>query len=403
MGRGFRVGRLFGIEINIDWSWVFIFVLVAWNLTSVFGQFHPEWGLTLQISIAVLAALLFFASVLAHELAHSLTARAQGVPVRNITLFLFGGVSNIQRQPPSARAEFLITIVGPITSIALGIIFLVIANFTGGAANVSMTNPQQLIQQLDPFTTLLVWLGPVNILVGLFNMIPGFPLDGGRILRSIFWVATDNLRKATRWASWVGQGVAWLMIGAGIAMVFGVEIPFLGTGFVSGLWLAFIGWFLNSAAVQSYQQIVVQDILEGTQVKEMMRRNPPTVGPNQSVHSLVHDHIMGSDEHAFPVLEDDRLVGLVTLQDVREVQRDKWQQVTVAQIMTPTEELVTVASDEDASDAMTKLSHRDVRQLPVVENGKLVGVLRRRDIVQWMQLQSDQSGRQMPDFSGRSS
>ncbi|HEX6303024.1 MAG TPA: site-2 protease family protein [Anaerolineales bacterium] len=403
MGRGFRLGRIFSIEVNIDWSWVFIFVLVAWNLTSVFGQFHPEWGLTLQISIAVLAALLFFASVLAHELAHSLMAQAQGVPVRNITLFLFGGVSNIQRQPPSARAEFLITIVGPITSIVLGIIFLLIANLTGGAANVSVTNPQQLIQQLDPLTTLLAWLGPVNILVGLFNMIPGFPLDGGRILRSIFWVATDNLRKATRWASWVGQGVAWLMIGAGIAMVFGVQIPFLGTGFVSGLWLAFIGWFLNSAAVQSYQQIVVQDILEGTQVKEMMRRNPPTVSPNQSVHSLVHDHIMGSDEHAFPVLEDDKLVGLVTLQDVREVQRDKWQQVTVAQIMTPTEELATVAPEEDASDAMTKLSHRDVRQLPVVENGKLVGVLRRRDIVQWMQLQSDQSGRQMPDLSRRSS
>lgn len=402
MGRGFRVGRLFGIEINIDWSWVFIFVLVAWNLTSVFGQYHPEWGITLQISIAILAALLFFASVLAHELAHSLTAQAQGVPVRSITLFLFGGVSNIQRQPPSARAEFLITIVGPIISIVLGIIFILIANLTGGTLNVSVANPQEMIQQLDPITTLLVWLGPVNILVGLFNMIPGFPLDGGRILRSIFWVITDNLRQATRWASWVGQGVAWLMIGAGIAMVFGVQVPFFGTGLVNGLWLAFIGWFLNSAAVQSYQQIVVQDVLEGTKVKEMMRRNPPTVSPNQSVYSLVHDHIMGSDDHAFPVLEGDKLAGLVTLQDVREVQRDKWQQVTVAQIMTPSEELITADSEEDASDAMSKLSHRDVRQLPVLENGKLVGILRRRDIVQWMQLQSDESGRQMPGFSGSS-
>lgn len=402
MTRGFRIGRIFGIEINIDWSWIFIFVLVAWNLTIVFGQYHPEWELILQLGTAVLAALLFFASVLAHELAHSLMAQAQGVPVRNITLFLFGGVSNIQRQPPSARAEFLITIVGPITSIALGIIFILMANLMGGAINVSVTNPQELIQQLDPFTTLLVWLGPINILVGLFNMIPGFPLDGGRILRSIFWVITDNLRQATRWASWVGQGVAWLMIGAGIAMVFGVQIPFFGTGFVSGLWLAFIGWFLNSAAVQSYQQIMVQDVLEGTQVRDMMRTNPPTVNPNQSVYSLVHDHIMGSDEHAFPVLEGDKLVGLVTLQDVREVQRDKWQQINVAQIMTPAGELITVSSDEDASDAMTKLSRRDIRQLPVVENGNLVGVLRRRDIVRWMQLQSDQSGRQMPDFSGSS-
>jgi Zn-dependent protease/CBS domain-containing protein len=398
MDRGFHVGRIFGININVDWSWLLIFGLVAWNLSAVFGQYHSDWGPVLRWGIAIAAALLFFGSVLAHELAHSITARNQGIPVRSITLFLFGGVSNIQRNPSSPRAEFLITIVGPITSIVLGIIFVLLANVTAGSVQLSMSNPQQLISQLNPLTTLLIWLGPVNIIVGLFNMIPGFPLDGGRVLRSIFWVITDNLRQATRWASWIGQGVAWLMIGAGIAMAFGVRIPFFGQGLINGLWLAFIGWFLNSASIQSYHQILVQDVLEGVPVEKMMRKGAPTVSPNSSVNSLVHDHIMGTDDHSFPVLDEDELVGLVTLQDVREVSRDKWEQVTVRQIMTPRDQLVTATPDEDASDAMTELSQRDVRMLPVLDHGKLVGVLRRRDIVRWMQIQSDEysSGSQLP-------
>ena len=392
MDRGFRIGRIFDINIYIDWSWLFIFVLVAWNLTVVFGQFHPDWGFPLRAGVAVTAALLFFASVLAHELAHSLTARAQGVPVRSITLFLFGGVSNIQRHPPSAMAEFLIAIVGAITSIVLGIGFILLANATAAPVEIDVANPQQLIQQLDPLSTLLVWLGPVNILVGIFNMIPGFPLDGGRVLRSIFWVITGNLRRATRYASWIGQGVAWLMIGAGIAMAFGVRIPFLGEGLLNGLWLAFIGWFLNSAAVQSYQQIVVQDVLEGVPVSEMMRTNAPVVTPDITVGILVHEYIMGTDDHAFPVLEGDRLVGLVTLQDVRKVPRENWDQVRVREIMTPEDQLVKVAESADASEAVTKLSQRDVRQIPVVRNGNLVGVLRRQDFVRWMQLQSEETG-----------
>jgi predicted transcriptional regulator len=289
-------------------------------------------------------------------------------------------------------AEFLIAIVGPITSIVLGIGFILLANATAAPVEIDVANPQQLIQQLDPLSTLLVWLGPVNILVGIFNMIPGFPLDGGRVLRSIFWVITGNLRRATRYASWIGQGVAWLMIGAGIAMAFGVRIPFLGEGLLNGLWLAFIGWFLNSAAVQSYQQIVVQDVLEGVPVSEMMRTNAPVVTPDITVGILVHEYIMGTDDHAFPVLEGDRLVGLVTLQDVRKVPRENWDQVRVREIMTPEDQLVKVAESADASEAVTKLSQRDVRQIPVVRNGNLVGVLRRQDFVRWMQLQSEETG-----------
>jgi Zn-dependent protease/CBS domain-containing protein len=390
MRSGFKVADVFGIEIRIDWSWILIFLLVTWQLITVFGDVHPNWTNGLRWGIALAAALLFFASVLAHELAHSLTARAQGMPVRRITLFLFGGVSNLERHPPSPRAEFLITIVGPATSIVLGVIFLALGSLQAGSLSASMSNPTGALQQLGPLATLLFWLGPVNILVGIFNLIPGFPLDGGRVLRSILWAITDNLTQATRWASFIGQGVAWLFIAAGIAMAFGIRIPFFGQGLLSGLWLAFIGWFLNSASSQSYQQILVEDILEDVPVSRVMRKNPPTVPPTSSIYSLVHDHIMGTDDHSFPVVDDDgKLLGLVTLDDVREISRNKWQTTTIKQAMTPAEDLITISPDAQAHEALSKLRQRDVGQIPVLDNGELVGLIRRQDIVRYLQLQSD--------------
>lgn len=385
---GFSIGRIFGIEIRIDWSWLFIFVLVTWNLAAVFGQVHTDWGAGLTWGIAVVAALLFFASVLAHELAHSLVARAQGVPVRSITLFLFGGVSSIERDPSSARNEFVMAFVGPLTSIVIGIVLLLIAGAGAGPISASITDPTQTIARLNPLTTLLIWLGSLNVFVGFFNLIPGFPLDGGRVVRSILWAVTDNLRSATRWASGLGQLIAWLMIVAGIAMVFGVQIPFFGTG-LGGLWLAFIGWFLNTASAQSYRQLVIHDILEGVAVSRMMRSDPPTVAPNSSVSSLVHDYIMGHDDHAFPVTEDGRLVGLVTLEDVRHTSREAWEMTTVHEIMTPADKLVMVRPEEDAAEALSKLTERDVGQLPVTQDHQLLGLLRRQDLVNWLQLHSE--------------
>lgn len=390
MDKGFRVGKIFGININIDWSWLLIVLLITWNLATAFGETHSNWGLSLRWGTALAAALLFFASVLAHELAHSLMARAQGMSVRSITLFLFGGVSNIQRHPPSPRAEFLLTIVGPITSLVLGVIFIVLSGvgLSSAALGTVISDPKEAIAQLSPLTTLLLWLGPVNILVGVFNMIPGFPLDGGRIVRSIFWAITDNLRRATRWASWLGQAVAWGMITLGISMIFGLQFPIFGTGFVNGLWLTFIGWFLNSASAQSYQQVVVQDILEGVPVARLMRSDPPTVSPACSIIDLVHEHIMGTDDHAFPVMDDGRLVGLVTLDDMRQVSRDNWDTTTVREIMTPAAQLVATNPEEDAAEALNKLRQRDVRQLPVLREGSLAGWVRRRDIIRWLQLEA---------------
>jgi Zn-dependent protease/predicted transcriptional regulator len=388
MRSGFRVGRILGINIRIDWSWLLIFLLVTWNLSTAFGQFHSDWGPVLRWGIAVVAALLFFVTVLLHEMAHSLVAKARGVPVRSITLHLFGGVSNIQREPDSPRGEFWMAILGPITSLVIGGALVWVAG-AGVAPRVSLTDPAGMVGQLSPLLTLVLWLGSVNVMLGIFNLIPGFPLDGGRVLRSILWAATDNLRRATRWASWVGQGIAWLMITAGIAMVFGVRIPFFGTGLSNGLWLAFIGWFLNGASAQSYRKVVIQDILEDVPVSRMMRLNPPICSADCSVSRLVHDHIMQTDDQSFPILDNGRLVGLVTLDDVRGVSRDAWDTITVREIMTPVDQLVTVTPDEDAAEALNKLMGRDVRQLPVVRDGELTGLLRRRDIIKWLQLESE--------------
>lgn len=392
MHSGVPLGRIFGIKITLDWSWFFIFLLVTWNLTLAFRQFNRGWGMGLNLGVAILAALLFFVSVLIHEFAHSLVAKAQGLPVRNITLFLFGGVSNIEREPPSPRAEFLITIVGPISSFLLGILFLVLGSAAGGIGTAAaQTNPEALLAQLGPLTAVLLWLGSINILLAIFNMIPGFPLDGGRILRSILWAGTGNLRRATRWASYVGQAVAWLFIITGIAMVFGVTVPFFGTG-LSGLWLAFIGWFLNSAASQSYHQLVIQDMFEGMPVSRIARSDAPSVHADLPVSTLVHDWIMGTDDRAFPVMENDTLIGLVTITDVRKIGRDTWEHTTVREIMTPTEQLDFVSPQEDVADALHKFTQRDVSQMPVMQDGQFVGLLRRRDIARWIELQSDRVG-----------
>jgi Zn-dependent protease len=390
MRRGFRIGRIFGINIRIDWSWILIFLLISWSLSSEFGNIHQDWGIVLRWGTAVVAALLFFASVLAHELAHSLVAKSQGVPVRSITLFLFGGVSNIRREPSSPGGEFFMAILGPLTSFVVGFILIAAVGFSVGSL-MNLENISSDLSQLGPVTTLLLWLGSINITLGVFNLIPGFPLDGGRVLRSILWAIMDDLRRATRWASFVGQGIAWLMIMAGISMVFGMQIPYLGTGVANGVWLAFIGWFLNTASARSYRQVVIHDILEDVPVTRMMRQDPPTVPPDVSIDALIDDHIMKSDDQAFPVLDEaGNVLGIVTLDDVRTVSRDERSTTNIRQIMTPLDEMATLSPEDEASGALQKLVQRDVRQLPVLKDGQnLAGLLRRRDIIKWLQLESD--------------
>jgi Zn-dependent protease/predicted transcriptional regulator len=393
MHSGFGLGKIFGISIHVDWSWIFVFLLVTWNLAGgVFPSLHPNWGPGLNIAVGIAASLLFFLSILLHELAHSLVAKARGLPVRRITLFIFGGVSNIEREPTSPGTEFLMAIVGPLTSILLGVGFIWLGRQNIPAMTSALNDPMQLLRGLDPLSTMLLWLGPINILIGLFNLIPGFPLDGGRVLRSILWATMDNFRRATRWATAVGQAIGWLMVLAGIAMVFGAHLPILGTGITNGIWFAFIGWFLIHAASQSYQQVVVEDMLEGVPITRLMREPAPAVSPDLPISTLVYDHVMQGDERAFPVVENDRLVGVVYVENLRGVDRSAWDTTTVRQVMVPEQDLEVVTPREDAMDAFQKLAQKEMRQIPVVQNGKLIGMLRRRDILRWLQLHSEMIG-----------
>jgi Zn-dependent protease/predicted transcriptional regulator len=393
MRSGFRVARIFGINIYVDWSWILILLLVTWNLAgAVFPSLHSNWGPGVSIAMGVLASFLFFISILLHELAHSIVAKSHGLPVRRITLFFFGGVSNIEREPPSPKTEFLMAIVGPLTSIVLGLVFTWIGLRNIPQMTTVLDNPMQLLRGLGPFSTMLLWLGPINILIGLFNLIPGFPLDGGKILRSILWAISDNFRRATRWATAIGQGFGWVMILAGMAMISGATIPVLGTGFINGLWFAFIGWFLINAASQSYQQVVIEDMLEGVPVTRLMREPAPAVSPDLPVSTLVCDHVMQSKERAFPVEDNGHLVGIVYVENLRNVDRSAWDTTTVKAVMVPQNQLDSVTPRGDAMDAFQKLVNKEMRQVPVVQNGELVGMLRRRDILRWLKVRSDVMG-----------
>jgi CBS domain-containing protein len=295
-------------------------------------------------------------------------------------------VSNIEREPPSAGAEFFTAIVGPITSILLGIIFLVLVSVVTPVSMKDAEGALSAAARLGPLTTLLAWLGPINIMIGLFNMIPGFPLDGGRVLRSALWKVTGDLRTATRWASATGQGIGWLFIGGGIAMSFGAHLPFFGTGFISGLWLAFIGWFLHGAAVQAAARLALDDALAGMTVAQLMKQSVSVAAPDLSVAALVQEYIVPGDDRALPVVRDGVLLGLVSIADVRALRPDQWANTSVESIMSGVDALSVATPEEPLAKAFEQLSHRDIDQLPVVANGKLVGMLRRRDVTRWLEL-----------------
>lgn len=388
MRGGLRIGRLFGIDLTVDFTWGLIFLLMSWNLTAVFQTWHPTWSLGVCVLVAIVATLLFFGSVIAHELAHALVARSFGMRTRQIRLFLFGGVSDIEHEPDSAGAEFWMAIVGPLTSFGLAFLFFVV-----GGATVPMrpsfdpTNAFESLSHLSPLSTLLVWLAPVNLMVGAFNLIPGFPLDGGRVLRALLWKSTGDLDHATFAASIVGRTIGWCFIVAGIAMVFCARVPLLGQGAGSGLWLAFIGWFLSSAATESYQALQVQEIMAGVRVADLMRRSGYAVQPQASVGLVAVDWFMRSREHAFPVVDrDNRLVGLVSVGDLRKVPTTAWNETSVVEIMTPRSRLAVVTANDAAEQALAKLSELDVNQLPVMDGDVLVGILSRADIARWLEL-----------------
>ncbi len=385
---GFRIGKIFGINIHVDWSWLLIFALVSWSLSATFGQIHSGWSLEMRWGMAMLAAILFFASVLAHELAHSLAALARGVPVNSITLFLFGGVSNIQKEPASPAEELVITIVGPLTSLFIGAVFLVIG--AGGySLNETMLTASSLLSRLQPLNTILAWLGSVNIVVGFFNLIPAFPLDGGRIVRSLFWAVSGDVRGSTRWASLLGQGIGWAMIFGGMAMFFGISIPFFGSGVFNGVWLMFIGWFLNNAASAGYKHVVMQDMLVDVPVRNVMQTQIPVISSDLLLNDLMNRQLTQPEEQTMLVAEGQDVVGMVAMNDVQKSSKEIGKPVSVSDIMTPVSDLEYVTPDQDVAEAYDHLQMLDLRQIPVVLNNRIVGLLRRKDILRWLQFHSE--------------
>jgi Zn-dependent protease/predicted transcriptional regulator len=383
----FRLGRVFGIEIHVNWSWLFIFGLVSWSLSLTFGQIHNEWPLNMRWGMAMLAAFLFFCSVLAHELAHSLVALARGVPVANITLFMFGGASNMQREPSSPAEEMVITIVGPLMSLYLGAACLVIG--TGGAVvNAGSLTAPAILAQLAPVNATLAWLGSVNIMIGFFNLIPAFPLDGGRIVRSLIWAVLNDIRRSTRWATRLGQGIAWAMILIGVVMVFEVKLPFVGSDIFNGLWLIFIGIFLHSAASSSYRQTVMEDRLATVSVRSVMQTRVPVIPSSASLAELLDKNLAQPDGHAMFVMDSQDVVGMVALRDVRKSLMKQWSTATVRDIMTPLSDLLYVSADEDVAEALEQLQRLDMRHIPVRFNNRIVGLLHRKDVHHLLHLHS---------------
>jgi CBS domain-containing protein/Zn-dependent protease len=317
--------------------------------------------------------------------------------VRRITLFLFGGVSNIAREPPSPSAEAIMAIVGPLTSLLIGFGLVVI-----GGAMIGDVDEVEAARRLGPVLTLILWLGPLNVMIGLFNLLPGFPLDGGRILRALLWVLSGDLRRATRWASAVGQAVGWTFIALGLSMTFGLRVPFFGVGPMGGLWLIFIGWFLTVAARQSYANVYVEEALGGYRVRDLMRDAREILSPDDTLDAAVHERFLRSDARGFPVVVADRLVGLLAMEDVRRVASQDWAVTRVGEVMRPASALSVAHPDEPVSDAARALAELDVAQLPVIEppSGRLVGMLLSRDIARWIELtrRGPQQRGAPPDF-----
>lgn len=384
---GIRLGRIAGIQITADWSLAIIFILIAFSLAAgVFPYWHPRWSPLLAWGTAVGAAVLFLASILAHELSHALVGQLGGVRVDRITLFMLGGLAQMENEPPTWRAELAMAAVGPVTSVVLGLLFSWLAVLVAGPIRLTNGNLAQALASFSPLATLLFWLGPINILLGVFNLVPGFPLDGGRVLRALIWGVTGNLHNATRTASRAGRMVAWLLIGVGVLMLFGLYLPWLGGGLMNGLWLIFIGWFLNSAAVISYKQLLIKETLEHVPVSRLMHTRLVYVTPHTSVQQLMDDHMMSGEQHALPVEDRGRFLGLISMANLRKAERSAWRSTRACDIMTPAAKLTCATPGEDAAEALRDLARSRVKQLPVIDNGSLIGLLRREDLLRWLAL-----------------
>ena len=375
MKSSIRLGRVFGIEVGLHYSWFLIALLIVMSLSAQFQAEHSGWGPAVIWTTSLMTALLFFATLLAHELSHALVARSHGLTTRAITLFALGGVAQIEKEPEDPKTEFLVGIVGPFSSAVIGVISLGLAWAAGWHRN---STPE------TPIIAMLVWLGYINLMLAAFNMIPGFPLDGGRILRAIIWWSTKNGTRATQLAARTGQVVALGFIALGIFRFFA------GAGF-GGLWIAFIGWFLLQAAGSSYSTVTLTSNLKDVRVSDVMTHDCVAVDGNLNVQSFVEDHLLRSGRRCFVVEQNGEMTGLVTPHEIKNLEKARWPFTTLYDVMRPLNEVHTVTPSTPVMEALETMGRDDVNQLPVVSGNHLDGIVTRANVIQFLQTRAELS------------
>jgi Zn-dependent protease/CBS domain-containing protein len=360
-----KLGSVFGVPIGLNFSWFLTFGFVVLTLAvRVYPDVFPNSSTWLYWLMGVVSGVLFFASILTHEMAHSLIAKAYGIPVKGITLFIFGGVSQITREAARPLAEFIMAFAGPATSILLAGAFGLLWWLTGGAED-------------EPLPVMLEWLWLMNLFLGAFNLTPGFPMDGGRILRSALWGVTGNYRLSTHWASRIGQLMAYGLMLVGFAGMIRL-IPFLDP--VGSLWLIVLGMFLDSAARQSWRQVRTLEFLKAFSARDVMTADFSTSDAGATISEVAAGHPTALRSGCVFVVEDERVVGLVQGEALRSVRRDGWQTTSVGKLMTPTSQARVVGPEEDAASILQTMESEDLSCVPVVEGGRLLGVVSREDV-----------------------
>lgn len=356
------LGRIMGIPLGLDYSWFLVFALLTWSLAS---SYYPaefkNWSPLLYWFMGAVTAIMLFVSVVLHELGHAAVALRYKIPVRSITLFIFGGVARIGTEPPSPTAEFRIAIAGPLVSLVLAVFFYLV---------------QPLVAGMEPLLGLAKYLAYINFALVLFNLIPGYPLDGGRVFRAIVWAVTKNMRRATLLAANVGRAFGFLFIFVGVWQVF--------TGNFGGLWITFIGWFLDRAAAAQVHQVMFQGLLTGHTVSQAMSNHCAAIPEELTLQQLVDDHILGSGQRCFLVNRGENPVGMMTLHRIKEVPRQDWATTRAGRVMLPLEQLKRTSPDAELWAALQQMDRDGVNQLPVTRNSHVIGMLSREDVITFL-------------------
>ncbi|MGD2246437.1 MAG: site-2 protease family protein [Candidatus Aminicenantes bacterium] len=373
-GKRVTLFKLFGFEVRIDFSWLIIALLITWTLAkNMFPHYYEGLPVSTYWLMGISGALGLFAAIIFHELSHSLVARRFGIPMKGITLFIFGGVAEMSEEPPSPKAEFFMAVAGPISSIVLGLVLLLM-RFLGDGIGWSR-----------PVLGVFTYLGLINLILAGFNLLPAFPLDGGRMLRSVLWGMKDNIRWATRIASNIGSAF-------GIALIFwGALSVFMGN-FIGGIWWVFIGMFMRSASQMSYQQLVTRRSLEGEKVKRFMVSSPVTVPPSVSVEDLVENYVYKYHFKMFPVVENEKLLGCVNVNQIKTIPKEEWPDHAVRELVKSCTKENTIGPDEDAMDALSIMNSTKASRLMVVQEDRLLGVIALKDLLEFLSLKVDLEG-----------